>query len=91
MQPTKKGDCSRLIHFRYIDANNWTQIPGSAGIYYDHVHNVNFIENHWKLVTYVDIDIFDNKLDLVKLTFKNTKDFCNNDVFKNTFQFVNLA
>ncbi|XP_072375875.1 uncharacterized protein [Diabrotica undecimpunctata] len=52
------------------------EIEPSPGIYYDHVAHVNFYESSWKLVTYLNLDSFKNKLKLIDSNLRKTKEIC---------------
>lgn len=48
----------------------------SPGIYYDNLGTITFFDTNWKLVTYLDLTVINEKLNLIHNSFSKTKQLC---------------
>lgn len=55
---------------------NTTRIHPSPGIFFDHLATINFCESTWKLVTYLNLDVFEGKIKLLENNIRKTKEIC---------------
>lgn len=62
-----------VTHATHFIVNNFSHSPG---IYYDKVNNVKFTNSNWKLVTYLDVDTFDEKIDFVDSAYAKSQKSC---------------
>lgn len=61
---------------------NKTEIRTSSGLYYDRTGSVSFIEGKWDIVTFIDIGIYKERLELVNRVYKSTYELCNRGIYK---------
>lgn len=47
-----------------------------SGIYYEHQKTINFIESHWNLITYLNLEPINQQLRVIDTSFKQIKDLC---------------
>uniref|UniRef100_A0A6P7GCN6 Uncharacterized protein LOC114340566 n=1 Tax=Diabrotica virgifera virgifera TaxID=50390 RepID=A0A6P7GCN6_DIAVI len=57
-----------------------TPIQKPSGIYYEYLQPVNFYENSWDIISYLDLDIFEDKLTFLENTFSRMIQYCQNSI-----------
>lgn len=55
----------------------------NTGLYYDQIGKIEFFESTWKLITNIDITELESKIDLIDVTYSDTKILCNDKTFSN--------